>query len=247
MRSLHQVSVLRLTPSSSQLQDGEREHLGRVDEIVDAAPLVGLMREIENARPVGHAVRECRRCDRRACDRRCRGSPLWPPPAQHARDAALERGDERRAVRRAHRVHDHQIAQHRSASPASRAAARSSSATISAFVASNPSSSRKRRSNTARQRSATHGVWMPSTGWPPAMPLMLSVACRARGGHDRHRGRARRPARGRSSRRNAIEDDAHVLDRADAEKRHAAVRDAARASRPRTSRRRDGRCRCDRR
>ncbi len=107
-----------------------------------------------------------------------------------------------------------------------RARTRSMSASISCLVASKPSSSRKRRSNTARQMSATHGVWMPSTGWPPKMPLMLSVACRAPGG-----------TTGTSVRRvgehrqqlvaNLLQQLAHAVDGADAEERHAAVRDVA--------------------
>ena len=58
------------------------------------------------------------------------------------------------------------------------------------------------------------------------MPLMLSVACRAPSGTT---GIAvvRAASAGSSSRSHAIEHHAHVLDRADAEERHAAVRDAA--------------------
>ena len=41
---------------------------------------------------------------------------------------------------------------------------------------------RKRRSKTARARSATQGVWIPSTGWPPETPLTLRVARAAPGG-----------------------------------------------------------------
>ena len=67
---------------------------------------------------------------------------------------------------------------------------------------------------------------MPSTGWPPSMPLTFSVACRAPGGMT---GTA--VVRAASARQQValhpVEDQAHVLDRADAEKRHAAVRDAA--------------------
>src|SRR5665213_2800961 len=61
-------------------------------------------------------------------------------------------------------------------------ATRSSRDSISPRTESKPSSARKRRSNTARHTSATHGVCIPSTGWPPAMPLILSVALRAPGG-----------------------------------------------------------------
>ena len=63
-----------------------------------------------------------------------------------------------------------------------RAAVFASSASISAFTLSKPSSIRKRRSKTARQRSATQGVWMPSTGWPPDTPLTFRVARAAPGG-----------------------------------------------------------------
>ena len=74
--------------------------------------------------------------------------------------------------------------------------------------------------------SATHGVWMPPTGCPPSMPLMLSVACRAPGGTT---GTAvvRHASRGAQFALHTVEHDAHVVDRADAEERHAAVRDAA--------------------
>ena len=66
--------------------------------------------------------------------------------------------------------------------PGIRATARPTTSATSAFVRSNPSSSRKRRSNTARHRSATHGVWMPPTLWPPSTPFTFSVAWRAPSG-----------------------------------------------------------------
>ena len=64
------------------------------------------------------------------------------------------------------------------------------------------------------------------TGWPPSIPLTLSVACRAPRRHDRHVGRAPRERRHELA-AERVEHDAHVLDGAHAEKRHAAVRDAA--------------------
>ena len=75
-------------------------------------------------------------------------------------------------------------------------------------------------------RSATHGVWMPPTGWPPSMPLMLIVACRAPAGTTGTAVR-RDASAGIRTFAHRLQQPAHAVDGADAEKRHAAVPDPA--------------------
>src|SRR5688572_4469632 len=45
-----------LSHRASEVEDGQREHLRRVDEIVNCTPLVRLMRQIQNSRSVRDAV-----------------------------------------------------------------------------------------------------------------------------------------------------------------------------------------------
>ena len=49
--------VFSLSPGAHQVEGREREHLGRIHEVPDRARFVRLMRELELARAVGHAVR----------------------------------------------------------------------------------------------------------------------------------------------------------------------------------------------
>src|SRR4051794_22829807 len=45
-----------LSPVLHQVERRQRQHLGRVDDVVDAAVLVGLMRQLESARAVRDAM-----------------------------------------------------------------------------------------------------------------------------------------------------------------------------------------------
>ena len=169
--------------------------------------LVGLVREVEDAGSVGHAVPDsgdavdvlvivgarAGNLHRGPPENPLRCRVRAPSPRATLQACARDGRPSGRAVRRRALAYRRRRA---------RAAPRSPP-----WFASNPSSSRKRRSKTARQRSATHGVWIPSTGCPPMMPLMFSVACRAAVRHHRHRRRPRRegrhqfaPDRGRESR-----------------------------------------------
>ena len=223
-------------------------HLRRVHDVVDAALLVRLMRQLELARPVGDAVRH-------AGDARDvlvivgagAGDELGAAGRGRCRSDCSSARDHRRVVRRARRVDDHQIAQVEADAGRRRRGARRPARRSPCLVASKPSSIRNRRSNTARQRSATHGVWMPSDRLAAfdAVDVDRRVA-RARR-HDRHRGACATRAPASAPRAPSCSSRAHAVDRADAEKRHAAVRRCGRAPSLRTSRRRDGRCRCGRR
>ena len=141
-----------------------------------AAPFVGLMRQIEDAGPYATQLRTPPMRVDVLVIVGARAGDEPAAPAEHLLQSAFERGDHRRVVRRAHGMHDHQIPQLISKSGDVGRGALEQRDDLRACVASKPSSIRNRRSNTARQRSATHGVWMPSTAWPPSMPLMFSVA-----------------------------------------------------------------------
>ena len=211
---------------SRQFQHRQRDDLGRVDQVVDTAVFVRLVREIQDARAVGDAVRH-------AGDPRDVLLIVGPGAGDQAAasaEHAVQRPIERRrrpanrpASARGARPSDRSA---RSGNRASSARWPSSSSTISAFVASKPSSSRKRRSNTARHVSATHGVWMPPhrLAAVDAVDVQRRVP-RTRGNH-RDRGRPRGEPRLQLP-LHPVEHEAHVLDRARPEERHAAVRDAA--------------------
>ena len=147
---------------SGQLQDRQRDDLRGVHQVVDAALFVRLVREIEDARAVGDAVRDAGDASDVLLVVGARAGHETAAAAEHA-VRARGRAPRRRASRPACAPGARPSGRAaRSGSPACRARRPSSSSTISALVASKPSSSRKRRSNTARQGSATHGVWMPS-------------------------------------------------------------------------------------
>ena len=151
-----------------------------------------------------------------ACDQSAASS-------EYAMQRAIERTDDRGIVRRSCRMHDHQILQRVAEVGVSRRTD-SSNAAISAFATSNPSSSRNRRSNTARHRSATQGVWIPCTGWPPFDPVDIERSPARAGRHDRHRRGSRGQPRQQLS-PHAREQHVHVIDRTHAMEGHAAVCD----------------------
>ena len=142
---------------AGELDEGQGEHLGRAQQIVDVAVLVDLVGELEDAGPVGDGVLE-------ASDA---GDVLLVVGAGARDDLGLapedfgnrlpERGDERRVRPGSGRGAP-------PSSPRARSALRgwprrpSSRAPRSrVLVLSKPSSRRNRRSKTAEQRSATQG------------------------------------------------------------------------------------------
>src|SRR4029450_4245920 len=95
----------------SQIEDGHREDFCRVDEIVDAAPLVRLMRESENARPIGHAVRDAGNPIDVLVVVGTRAGDELRRPAEHALNCGFQGPNQGGGARVADRMYDHQVAQ----------------------------------------------------------------------------------------------------------------------------------------
>ena len=148
-----------------------------------AAVLVGLVREFELARPVRDAVRHAARSARRACDRRYRGSRSARRGVR-AR-SAIDRSSaaitgESSGVRvgcttiEIAEVEADAVGRRRRPDRRASSSRASSRRTL-------PRSEIAGRTPRGRGRRRT-GVWMPSTGCPPSMPLTLIVARRGTGG-----------------------------------------------------------------
>ena len=172
----------RLARLRARSTEGEGDHAGRVAEVVDRAPLVGLMRELEHARAVGHAVLDPGQAGEVLLVVGAGAGHERGLPAPHLGDRAPERGGDRRARGRLDGMDDHPVAQ--LVGEPGRAARRllEKRRALLRGASSKPSSIRKRRSKMARQRSATHGDWTACPAWPPSIALTLSVARAAPGG-----------------------------------------------------------------
>ena len=205
-----------------QLEDGEREHFGGVHEVVDAALFVRLMREIENPRSVRDAMRDAGDAgdvlvivgagagDQAAARGRA--------PAAAPRSSAATTG-EPSGVRTGCTTIKSRISYRKSGT--SRACA-SSSSTISRL--------RRVEAFLEQEPAIEHGA--AAVGDARRLDAVDRLAAvdavdverrvpRARR-HHRHRRRPRRELRLQLA-PHAIEHDAHVLDRAHAMERHAAV------------------------
>ena len=169
-----------------------------------AQVLVGLMRQVEDAGAVGDAVRHTGDArDVLLIVGAGAGDQLAASP-EHAVQRALERSHDRRAVGRPHRMDDHQVAQLVAEAPARRAA------TIVEHV--DDLGLRRVEALLEQEAAIEHraaGIGDARrldavTGWPPSIPLMFNVACRAPAGIT---GTAvvRAASRGCSSRRIRVE------------------------------------------
>src|SRR5262249_34698789 len=100
-----------LSPAAHEVERGERDDFRRVQEVVNPARFVRLMRELQLARSVRDAVRHARDPRDVLVIVGARAGDETRLSAQHQTDGAVDGRDDRRVVWRPHGIDNHPIAE----------------------------------------------------------------------------------------------------------------------------------------